>query len=203
MFNSIGMEGFVKITDYNSGELILEKKNAIHFENMSYAIASCLASRGTGEIFKMAFGNGGSTVDETGVITYLPPNATGQNAGLYNQTFAKIVDDTNVMNVDPVRNKMAISHISGKVYTDIQIQCLLDYGEPSGQAAFDNGTQMESAYTFDEIGILANYGIDSTGNELTKLITHVIMHPVKKSLNRQYLIEYTIRCQSLTNQVTI
>jgi hypothetical protein len=150
----------------------------------------------------MAFGNGGASVDETGIITYLPPNTTGQNAALYNQTYAKVVDDTNLTNVSPTRNKMTVSHVSGKVYTDIVVQCLLDYSEPPGQAAFDNGTQMESAFTFDEIGLLAYNGTDSVGNELTKLLTHVIFHPVQKSLNRQIQVDYTIRIQSLTNLVT-
>jgi len=89
------------------------------------------------------------------------------------------------------------------VYSDILIQCLLDYGEPAGQTAFDNGTQLESTYTFDEIGILADYGTDTAGNDQTRLLTHVIFHPVQKSLNRQIQIDYTIRIQSLTNLNTI
>ena len=138
-----------------------------------------------------------------GVITYLPPNVTGQNAALYNQTYAKIVDDTSVFNLDPTRNKMTVTHTTGKYYTDILVQCLLDYGEPSGQAAFDNSTQTDSSYIFDELGLLANYGTDSTGATITRLLTHVIFHPVQKSLNRQIQIDYTVRIQSLTNLVTI
>lgn len=197
------IEGFLKVYDPNSNEVFVDKKNAIHYENISEAIAYTLSSRGYGQIYKMAFGNGGASVDETGIITYLPPNTTGQNAALYNQTYAKIVDDTNVLNTDPTRNKMTVSHVSGKVFSDIIVQCLLDYGEPPGQSAFDNGNQLESSYTFDEIGLLADYGRDNTGNELTKLLTHVIFHPVQKSLNRQIQIDYTIRIQSLTNLVTI
>ena len=197
------MEGFLTIRDYKTGEVIQEAKNAINYENMSEAIADSLSSRGYGEIYQMAFGNGGASVDETGVITYLPPNTTGQNASLYNQTYAKIVDDTSVFNLDPTRNKMTVFHTTGRVYTDILVQCLLDYGEPSGQAAFDNSTQTDSNYIFDELGLLANYGTDSNGNIITRLLTHVIFHPVQKSLNRQIQIDYTVRIQSLTNLVTI
>jgi hypothetical protein len=197
------MEGFLTIRDYKTGEVIQEAKNAINYENMSEAIADSLSSRGYGEIYQMAFGNGGASVDETGVITYLPPNTTGQNASLYNQTYAKIVDDTSVFNLDPTRNKMTVFHTTGRVYTDILVQCLLDYGEPSGQAAFDNSTQTDSNYIFDELGLLANYGTDSNGNVITRLLTHVIFHPVQKSLNRQIQIDYTVRIQSLTNLVTI
>lgn len=199
----ISIQGFLKIFDPNSKEVFFDGSNAIHYENISEALADTLSSRGYGQIYKMAFGNGGASVDETGVITYLPPNTTGQNAALYNQTYAKIVDDTSVLNLDPTRNKMLVNHTTGKVYTDILVQCLLDYGEPPGQAAFDTSTQTESSYIFDELGLLANYGTDSTGQEQTRLLTHVIFHPVQKSLNRQIQIDYTVRIQSLTNLVTI
>lgn len=197
------IEGFLKIHDPNSGEVLVDKHNAIHYENISIAIADALSNRGTGTIYKMAFGNGGASVDETGIITYLPTNTVGQNAALYNQTYSKIVDDTNIANTDQLRNKMTVGHVSGKVYTDIVVQCLLDYGEPAGQAAFDNGTQTESPFVFDELGLLGTYGTDEVGNELTKMLTHVIFHPVQKALNRQIQIDYTIRIQSLTNLVTI
>lgn len=195
--------GFLKIHDPNDGEVFVDKFNAIHYENISIAIADALSNRGVGTIYKMAFGNGGASVDETGIITYLPPNTTGETAGLYNQTYSKIVDDTNISNTDQLRNKMTATHISGKVYTDIIIQCLLDYGEPSGQAAFDNGSQTDTAFVFDELGLLGTYGTDELGNELTKLLTHVVFHPVQKSLNRQIQIDYTVRIQSLTNMVTV
>lgn len=200
---SYKIEGFLKIYDPNSGETFVDKKNAINYENMSEAMADTLSSRGYGEIYEMAFGNGGASVDETGIITYLPPNTTGQNAALYNQTYTKIVDDTSVFNLDPTRNKMTVSHTTGKVYTDILVQCLLDYGEPAGQAAFDNSTQTDGQYVFDELGLLANYGTDNDGNVITRLLTHVIFHPVQKSLNRQIQIDYTVRIQALTNLVTI
>lgn len=195
------MEGHVKIFDPNNGEVFVDKKNQINYENMSEAIADTLSGRGYGEIFQMAFGNGAASVDDTGIITYLPPNATGQNAALYNQTYAKIVDDTSVFNLDPSRNKMTVYHTTGTLYSDILVQCLLDYGEPAGQAAFDNSTSTDSSYIFDELGLLANYGTDNSGNPITRLLTHVVFHPVQKSLNRQIQIDYTVRIQSLTSLV--
>jgi len=200
---SYKIDGFLKIYDPNNGEVFVDKSNAINYENMSISIAETLSSRGYGEIYQMAFGNGGASVDNTGVITYLPPNVTTQEAALYNQTYAKIVDDTSVFNLDPTRNKMTVSHVTGAVYTDILVQCLLDYGEPAGQAAFDNSTQTDSSYVFDELGLLSNNGTDVDGNVLTSLLTHVIFHPVQKSLNRQIQIDYTVRIQALTNLVTI
>jgi len=199
----ISITGFLKVFDPINQEVFYDGHNAIHYENISVAIADTLSSRGYGSIFKMAFGNGGASIDDTGIITYLPPNTSGQNATLYNETYAKNVDDTNVLNSDPSRNKMVPSHTAGKVYTDIIIQCLLDYGEPDGQMAFDNSTNNQSQFVFDEIGLIADYGIDSAGFQQTKLLTHVIFHPVQKALNRQIQIDYTIRIQSLTNLVTV
>ena len=173
---SYKIEGFLKIYDPNNGEVFVDKKNAINYENMSEAIADTLSSRGYGEIYQMAFGNGGASVSETGVITYLPPNTTGQNAALYNQTYAKIVDDTSVFNLDPTRNKMTVSHTTGKVYTDILVQCLLDYGEPLDQEAFDNSVDMSGEFVFDELGLKGLGPNTSDG----KLLTHVIFHPVKE-----------------------
>jgi hypothetical protein len=70
---------------------------------------------------------------------------------------------------------------------------LLDYTEPSGQQAFDNSATMSGTYVFDELGLI---------NESGRLLTHVIFHPVQKSLNRLIQIDYTIRIQSLTNLST-
>jgi hypothetical protein len=189
------IEGFIKIHDPNTGEVLIDKKNAIHYENISIAMAQTLSDRNIGYIYEMAFGNGGSSVDPTGVITYLPPNVTGQNADLYNETYAKVVDDNSAANTDSVNNNMTVLHTAGNVYTDILVTCLLDYGEPAGQQAFDNSTNFNGEYVFDELGLKCWNG---SATDL-RLITHVIFHPVQKSLNRQIQIDYTLRIQTLTN----
>jgi len=192
------IRGFLKIHDPKTGEVFVEKDNAIHYENMSIAMANSLTNNDTGWIYAMAFGNGGSAVDPTGVITYLPPNTTGQNASLYNETYAKVVNQHSAADVDPTNNYLTVLHTSGNVYTDIVTTCLLDYGEPSGQQAFDNSTNFNGEYVFDELGLQVWNG--SASNLL--LITHVIFHPVQKSLNRQIQIDYTLRIQTLTNLST-
>ena len=189
------VEGFVKIYNPESGEIFVDQRNAIHYENMSIALAQGLANKNLGFIFGMAFGNGGSSVDPTGVITYLPPNTTGQNADLYNETYFKVVDANSPLNTDPSRNNLTVLHTSGRVYTDVLVSCLLDFGEPPGQQAFDNSTNFNGDFVFDELGLKAWNG--STTD--LYLITHVIFHPVQKSLNRQIQIDYTVRIQTLTN----
>lgn len=193
--SGVHVQGHIKIWDPVSKDVFIDKRNAIHYENMSEALALSVANKGQGFIHTMNFGNGGTSVDTTGVITYLPPNSYGQNADLYNPTYSKIVDNTSVLNLDPTRNKIDIRHTAGLIYTDIFVTCLLDYAEPSGQQAFDNSSTMNGEYVFDELG-LKSYGTDGTDG---KLLTHVIFHPVQKALNRLIQIDYTIRIQTLTN----
>ena len=192
------IEGHIKIFDPNNEEVFVDKRNAIHYENFSNSLAQAMANKNLGHIYQMAFGNGGSSVDTTGVITYLPPNITGQNADLYNQTYQKVVDDTSSANTDTSRNKLTVLHTAGKLYTDILVSCLLDYGEPSGQQAFDNSTNLDGDFVFDELGLKSWQGSASD----LDLVTHVIFHPVQKSLNRQIQIDYTVRIQTLTNLST-
>lgn len=191
--SGISIEGHIKIHNPESGEVFINKRNAIHYENMSISLAESIANAGQGFIYEMSFGNGGTTIDPTGIITYLTPNSTGTNASLYNETYTKVVDDRASVNIDPIRNKIETRHVTGTNYTDIFVTCLLDYGEPGGQDAFDNSTNADGTYIFDELG-LKSYS--TTGN--SRLLTHVIFHPVQKSLNRLIQIDYTVRIQSLT-----
>jgi len=192
-FSGLNIEGHIKIWNPQTNEIFINKRNAIHYENMSIALADSIGNSGQGFIYEMAFGNGGTSVDPTGIITYLTPNSVGTNATLYNQTYTKVVDDRAVANVDPTRNKIETRHVTGTNYTDVFITCLLDYGEPNGQDAMDTSNNNEGTFVFDELG-LKSYS--STGN--SKLLTHVIFHPVQKSLNRLIQVDYTVRIQSLT-----
>jgi len=194
--NGVFVQGHIKISDPATGEIFINKKNAIHYENMSIALAESLGNAGQGPIAVMSFGNGGTNIDSTGVITYLTPNSTGTNAGLYNQTFTKIVDDRNTDNLDPTRNKIETRHVNGTNYTDIVITCLLDYGEPNGQDAFDTASDADNSFVFDELGLRSASADGVIGNG--RLLTHVIFHPVQKSLNRLIQVDYTVRVQSLS-----
>lgn len=196
----IHIEGHIKIWDPVSTEVYIDKRNAIHYENISIALANSLADSGNGFVYEMAFGNGGTAIDPTGIITYLTPNSSGSNASLYNQTYAKVVNQNSSNNLDPSRNYIEVRHVTGTNYSDLFVTCLLDYGDGnnSGQLAFDNATNTNGTFVFDELG-LKSY--NSTGNSL--LLTHVVFHPVQKSLNRLIQIDYTVRIQSLTGLVGV
>lgn len=193
--SGVSIQGHIKIYDPISKEIFVNKRNAIHYENFSIALAQSISNQGEGMISEMAFGNGGTRIDPTGVITYLTPNNSGINSSLYNQTYYKVVDARNQYSLDPARNFMEVRHIPGVVYSDVLVSCLLDFGEPSTQLAFDNATNSEDSFVFDELG-LKSYNPATPNQGL--LLTHVIFHPVQKSLNRLIQIDYTIRIQSLS-----
>ena len=108
------IQGFIKIWEPETGNVLVEKKNAVHYENISIAMANALSNMQTngepyGFIERMSFGNGATTIDATGVITYQVPNTLSQNAGLYNQTYSKIINANNYLNPDPGRNFMQLA----------------------------------------------------------------------------------------------
>ncbi len=198
------MFGHVLIRDTDTKEILLDKFNAINFENMSQALALSLADRSTGHIFSMVFGNGGSIANAVGDLNYLPPNVTGTNAQLYNQTYAQIVDDMSPLNTSPTTNYLRVNHTANTTYTDIVVTCTLGYNVPAGQLAFDdapisnntqtNGTSITSGnvnatYIFDELGLK---GFNTVAAN-QPLISHVIFHPIQKALNRSIEIIYTVR----------
>ena len=55
--SGILVEGHIKIWYPETGEVAVNKRNAIHYENMSVALAESLANEGQGFISSMAFGN--------------------------------------------------------------------------------------------------------------------------------------------------
>lgn len=192
---SISLQGHIKIFDPESKEVFVDKRNAIHYENFSIALASGVSNQETGFIAEMCFGNGGTKIDPTGIITYLTPNVIGGSANLYNQTYYKTVDSRNPNSIDPSRNFMEVRHVAGAPYSDVLVSCLLDFGEPSGQSAYDNLSTIDQSFIFNELG-LRSYA--ATGPNQGVLLTHVVFHPVSKTLNRLIQVDYTIRIQSLS-----
>ena len=116
----VKMTGHVLIRDPETGEVLLNKKNAIHYENMSLALAYSIAGRKEGNIYEMHFGNGGSTVSGSGAITYFPTNTTGSTADLYNPTYSKVVNDSlNPDSSQVAANYIEVRHLINTNYTDL------------------------------------------------------------------------------------
>jgi hypothetical protein len=183
---NLHVEGHVLIKDAVTGEVILNRRNAIHRENMSVAIASVLTRTVgvnglEGFIQSMSFGNGGAIVDGSGNITYNSPNVNDPTAELYNPTYTKDVSFSREEDAD---DHTTFTHMSGATFSDIIIISTLDYGEPVGQDPLDDTSDQEGDYVFDEIGLVSQQG---------RLLTHLIFHPVQKSANRKIQVVYTIR----------
>lgn len=94
----IGMKGHVHIVD-DLGNVLLDQYNAIHPQNMARVIARALSNESNYTIYRMAFGNGGTTTDAAITVTYNPPN-DGQipdtrtwDSRLYNEIYSEIVDE--------------------------------------------------------------------------------------------------------------
>jgi len=187
--HKIKMTGHVLITDKTTGEVVVDQYNAINFEAFSLALALSLTNQivggiELGPVEYMVFGNGGTSVNGVGVITYLDKNVTGLNATLYNQTYQKIIDQNNPSNTNTSENYMSTAHVSGNLFSDAVFTCTLSFGEPAGQLALDNSTSVTDTFVFDEIGL-----VNANGN----LLSYVNFHPVQKSANRVFQIVYTIR----------
>lgn len=180
------------ITDPENPTVVLDKKNAIHSENMSLSIANALAGNtdslgiNIGAIAVMAFGNGGTVVLSTGRVSYKTPRVSSFG-GLYSKTYQKNINANIVAGVDTEYNNIKVVHIPGQVYTDIICLCTLGLGEPSDQNV-SSSTSLDGKYVFDEIGLY-------TAGDAGIPLSHIIFNPVEKSANRILQIKYTIRVQ--------
>ena len=184
----IGIEGHIKIWDPESGEVLVRRRNAINYENMSIAIASLLANEagntGTHSIATMRFGNGGTTIDGLGTVTYKATNTNSSSGALYNQTYSQAVDEAVT---GSALNGTEVNHTAPNTFSDVITTCTLDFDSVTGEDATDTATNMNGTYVFDELAIYS-------GNN--DLLTHVIFHPVQKSANRKIQVIYTLRIRS-------
>ena len=213
----VRMEGHIlirDITDEKEPIELVNKRNAIHFGNMAKHLAQAISGKPNYDIHYMGFGNGGSSVNTLGKITYKTtnvseaPDDSSPTSNLYALKYFKVVDDLAASNTAPTKNKLEVLP-STTSYTDIKVTCTLEFGEPSIQSNFDNSTDFTDDFVFDELGI---FSLDvATGNEISGtatdaatildfnskcyMLTHVIFHPIQKSLNRIIEVVYTIRIQ--------
>jgi hypothetical protein len=191
-FNKTGEEakssikGFVRIYEKETGKVLFNRHNDIHYENMSIALAQSLANK-KGWIKEIVFGNGGVKLNAANEYIYTAPQTIGKSATLHNQTYSKVVDDNNLdEDTDPTRNFMQVQHVTGNYYTDILIRATLEKNEPSDQNLFNNDTQVISEYTFSEAGLKTYQG---------DLITHLVFQPIVKAANITLVMDYLLRIQ--------
>jgi hypothetical protein len=169
----------VRIRDMATNEVLVDKGNRIHPQNMSRIIARALANEPNSFFYRMAFGNGGSYTDAAGNTVFNPPN-DGSDAGwesrLYNETYSEIIDesstlfgsdpgsaDNNVIRpgggADPADDPSGggVTSVEVGKKSNITVVVVLNQNEPSGQMptqdlGIDVSTD-EIFFRFDEIGL--------------------------------------------------
>lgn len=174
--------GQVLIKDRLTGEVLLNKRNAVHNKNMAIALARGLANADNHQIFRIKLGNGGSAIDSMSMITYQPPNIIGSLATLYNTTYSEIVDEASTS----VGAENSVTHQSTENPESIVIcTATIAAGEPAGQDLTDSppNANPEAQFAFDELGLFTNDDL---------LLTHVIFSPILKTANRELVITYTL-----------
>jgi hypothetical protein len=177
------VQGFVKIKDKDTGEILLDTHNDVLYGNMSTALAHALIGNSDSFLYYMAFGNGGAYVGPTGTISYKPslggPGSLIKNptANLYNTIYVKKLsnDSTSQINYTPLSRAYIPAENFATNYEDIIVDVTLEYNEPGSlseiqQMIIDNSTFIGTSTTntsgnvttanpntlvFNEIGLFA------------------------------------------------
>lgn len=177
------VKGHVLIQDKQTGEVVLDKFNAVHNKNMAIALARALANDSAHQIYKIRLGNGGSSVDGINQYTFQAPNVTGSNANLYNVTYEEVIDEAQVGT--PSENSVTYQESPVDDTTIVICSCTIASGEPAGQDISDTppNSNPEAQYAFDELGLFTSDN---------KLLTHIVFSPILKTQNRELVITYTL-----------
>lgn len=181
--SQVRLVGRVLIHDKATGKLLLERKNAIHPQNMALVVARALAREENGFVFKLVFGNGGTFYNTSNTLVYKAPNVIGSSATLYNQTYEMQVDEISA-GTPATNSVVAVPSPAPALTSLVVVTAQLSALEPLGQAVADNiTTDPEGTFVFDEIGLESADGL---------LLSHLVFSPIEKTANRAWLITYTI-----------
>ena len=129
------IQGFIKIRDKDTGEILVDTHNDVLYGNISTALAQALIGNADSFLYYMAFGNGGAYVGPTGTIAYKPslggPGSLIKNptANLYNTIYVKKLSN-DASTFDPA----SIAYIGAENYStnyeNIIVDVTIGYSEP-------------------------------------------------------------------------
>ena len=158
------IQGFVKITDKDTGEILVDTHNDVLYGNLSAALAHALIGNSDSFLYYMAFGNGGAYIGPTGTISYKQSlGGTGSllknpTANLHNTVYVKKL--SNDATDTPSYNQLSRAYVSAENYAtnyeDIVIDVTIGYSEPPvgilastviQQTALDNSTFVGNSST--------------------------------------------------------
>lgn len=214
------IQGFVKITDVATGDILLDTHNDILYGNMSVTLAHALLGNSDSFLYYLAFGNGGSYVAGPQVL-YRPtlggPSSIVKNptANLYDTTYVKKLsnESTPVSDYTQTSKSFIPAENYATSYEDIITTVILGATEPPTDISANN------TLIFNEIGLFAgsdnlfageftqtnadvNYFVAQTPNfsntptsKSKLMLTHVIFQPIAKATTQSLEIVYTLRIQ--------
>lgn len=132
------IQGFVKIIDKDTKEVLVDTHNDVLYGNMSAALAHALIGNPNSFLYYMAFGNGGAYIGPTGSIFYKPSlGGAGSliknpTANLYNTIYVKKL--SNDATDGPSYNLLSRAYIPTENYAtnyeDIIVEVTIGYSEP-------------------------------------------------------------------------
>lgn len=186
------IQGFVKISDKTTGEILVDTHNDVLYGNMSMALAHALIGNSGSFLYYMAFGNGGAYVGPTGMINYKDTRGEGAaglvknpNANLYSTVYVKKLsnDATDTAQYNDKSRAYIAAEDYATMYEDIIVDVTIDYTEPPvgiteatavTQTVIDNstfvGTSADStgtATTFNPANLVFNeIGLFAGSNDL-------------------------------------
>ena len=177
------IQGFVKIIDKDTKEVLVDTHNDVLYGNISVALANSLIGNPDSFLAYMAFGNGGAYVGPTGAIAYKPSIGGSSSlvknptANLYNTIYVKKLsnDSTDSLDYNQLSKAYIPSDDFSTNYEDIVVDLTLSYSEPPAglvdpslvtQSLIDNstfigtpvstsGVSTANTLVFNEIGLFA------------------------------------------------
>lgn len=184
----VSVQGFVKIIDNHTKEVLVDTHNDVLYGNISTAIAYSLIGNPTGILGYMAFGNGGAYVTGAGAIQY--KNSYGgvssipklYEANLYNTIYVRkltngtslsIPSDNVATNYEDIVADVTLSYNEPPSFSGTQPirqsaieQSMLDNSTFIGTPSTTSGVSNTNSFVFNEIGLFSGtpdiFASDST-----------------------------------------
>ena len=160
------VEGIVSV--YEDDVLIAPPtSNHIHPINFALVVGRCLANMSNGNVYTMAFGNGG----HNSLNEIQPASVTKWNDTLYNEVYSEVIDATSGLlgsGVGSVPDHDSpfelfqsgpgckiVEHVDS---TSVIFTCMINRHEPRGQLDYvvDSSLPSSNYFAFDEIGLFSN-----------------------------------------------
>lgn len=187
--------GHVTITDTKTGEVLVDKANAIHPKHMATAIARGLSNTTGYQVFKLKLGNQGTYIDGTQQIIFRPPITTGDTADLYNPTYVEVVDELDVGVGSG--NSVVFTNIPSSSSTRVIVTAVISSNEainnPTDGGDGDPSLNPEGTYFFDELGLFTKQtDANLLNGEGELMLSHLIFSPIEHTGNRELTIVYTL-----------